>query len=123
MIRNSMGTEFGGNGEDINQEYILESEEFWAKHASVMFQQKHPEYIDRYQGTTAQLAEDLGDLRYDAFADFVGLLQKKLEKDSKADVERKRPKLAKQLHNISMATKLAEESASKAWKICETHMK
>jgi hypothetical protein len=74
----------------------------------------HPETIN-YPGGLAQLAEDLGNLRYDALSLFFDLLSKKLAKDSEADKERERS----QLSSVLFA---ASENMANAWKISRRFM-
>ena len=83
---------------------------------------KHSSKVEKYKGSLEELAEDIGNLRYDSLQELFGFLHLKIQKDLKADADRGRDKLAKQLHDVSMAMKLAEESVDKAWKICEPHM-
>ncbi|NRB53987.1 MAG: hypothetical protein HRU41_40440 [Saprospiraceae bacterium] len=55
----------------------------------------HRSTLENYQGSFQQLAEELGDLRYDALAEFLQHFSEKLAKDSLADEKRGRAKLAK----------------------------
>lgn len=123
MIRNAMSLEYGGNGENIDQKYIVESEQFWATHASVMFQKQHPEHIDRYQGSTKQLAEDIGNLRYDALSEFLGLLSLKMKSDAKADAKRGRKLLSEFLGRMADDFANAKTQSGSAWLISKPHMK
>ena len=41
----------------------------------------HKDQIDGYEGSPADLAEAIGDLKYDALANFLALLAAKIEKD------------------------------------------
>jgi hypothetical protein len=50
----------------------------------------HREIIEHYPGTLAELAGELGDLRYDALAQFLQALARKLEADAAADIGRGR---------------------------------
>lgn len=78
---------------------------------------KHPDNIPGH--TLPGLAENVGDLRYDALAKFLRSLAEKLEKDSAADAKRGRPKLANALLDGSAGVILAAEAVERAWKICE----
>lgn len=69
-----------------------------------------------YPDGLAGLAGDLGNLRYDALAEFLSLLAVKLAKDAEADMGRKRPQLARYLRDAS-------DSVDKAWRLCEPFMK
>ena len=82
----------------------------------------HRENIEHYQGTLAQLANDVGDLRYDALASFLRMLAAKLQTDGTADAHRGRARLAAALHNGSEAIKQAEAEIERAWSICAPHM-
>lgn len=75
---------------------------------------KHDSKIN-YQGGLNQLAEDLGNLRYDALGEFLELLALKIEKDAGADEGRERYQLAKQLTYSAKHIK-------NAWEICEPFM-
>lgn len=83
---------------------------------------QHANHINRYPGTLAELATELGDLRYDALAAFLTELAAKLEADSLADAARGRQKLAAQLQAASVEVTSAAEHIAKAWQICEPHM-
>ena len=82
----------------------------------------HRDQIERYPGTLAQLAGDIGDLRYDALASFLRSLAAKLESDGNADASRGRPKLAAALRNSATAVKEAAAEIERAWSICAPHM-
>jgi len=74
---------------------------------------KHPSRLDYIE--FPELADDLGNLRYDKLADFLNLLSEKIDKDGKADALRKRPMLSRFLTQAST-------SISGAAKVCEPHM-
>jgi hypothetical protein len=59
----------------------------------------HRDNLERFPGTLAELAGELGDLRYDALAGFLQALAAKLAADANADVGRGRPKLAQALRD------------------------
>ncbi len=84
---------------------------------------QHPTQLKNYNGNLEELANELGNLRYDALSEFLQLLSQKLEKDSKADRDRNRLQLASHLKNTSLSLKESSESIRKAWKICEPFMK
>jgi hypothetical protein len=84
---------------------------------------KHPLTIEKYSGTLQELAEDIGNLRYDATADFLQHLANKFEKDSKADAQRKRVKLSRYLYRTFFYLKNAAGDVTSAWKICKPKMK
>ena len=83
---------------------------------------KHPEKIEKYDGTLTQLAEDLGNLRYDALADFLRDLSQKIQADGKKDEARGRTQLAGSLFNCAQVLSEGAKSIDKAWKISEPYM-
>jgi hypothetical protein len=82
----------------------------------------HRENIERYPGTLADLAREIGDLRYDALATFLQELAAKLERDSAADAGRGRPKLAATLHEAADGVTAAAAAIERAWTISSPHM-
>jgi hypothetical protein len=82
----------------------------------------HREDIERYPGTLAQLANDVGDLRYDALASFLRSLAEKLQTDGAADAQRGRAKLAAALRKSAGSIKEAESEIERAWSICARFM-
>lgn len=82
----------------------------------------HREDIERYPGTLAQLAGEVGGLRYDALADFLHALAAKLRADGDADAGRGRPKLAAVLQAASMSVAAAATQIERAWSICAPRM-
>jgi hypothetical protein len=83
----------------------------------------HHETLETYSGTLAELAVELGDLRYDALAAFLHALGQKLEMDATADSNRGRAKLASALFKSAADVKSAASEIEQAWKICAPHMK
>jgi hypothetical protein len=77
----------------------------------------------KYSGGLEKLAEDLGNLRYDALEKFLNLLSEKLVNDSDADRGRKRTKLAKRLNKASTLVLYAANEIKEAWKISAPYMK
>lgn len=82
----------------------------------------HASHIERYPGTLAELATELGELRYGALEAFLTELAAKLEADSLADSNRGRRQLAAILQAASVEVASAAEHIAKAWRICEPHM-
>lgn len=82
----------------------------------------HDTTITRYAGTLPELADDLGNLRYDALTAFLQDLSAKLDRDGHADSEHGRNKLAASLH--ACATHLAEAAreTETAWRIAAPFM-
>lgn len=71
----------------------------------------------------AALAEQLGDLRYDALAEFLLALSEKMRKDGDADLGRQRKKLATELYASADELQAASEAVARAWEICAPFMK
>lgn len=94
------------------------------KEKEIMNSEKHPGTIGRgYDGTLDMLAEDISNLHYEAFHEFLTALAANIHEDAKRDVERKRGKLALQLFNASLGISDAAEHIGKAWKISKPYMK
>lgn len=83
---------------------------------------KHTHQIKSYTGTHRQLAEDIGDLYYDALADFFRLMAEKMDRDAQADAGRGRHKLATELAACAQHLQQAAEHIDFAWTICEPHV-
>lgn len=81
----------------------------------------HKTAIEGYYLT--ELAEKIGDLRYDALADFLKELSLKIEKDGLKDESRGRVKLATQLKKTADELKTCSENIKVAWDICEPFTK
>jgi len=82
----------------------------------------HRSTLENYEGSFQQLAEELGDLRYDALAEFLQLFSEKLAKDSLADEKRGRAKLSKCLALASDKLGYSAKEIQKAWIISEPFM-
>jgi hypothetical protein len=82
----------------------------------------HREAIERFPGTLADLATELGDLRYDALAAFLRALAAKLELDAVADAGRRRPKLSAALQGGAASVTAAAAEIERAWSISAPHM-
>jgi hypothetical protein len=82
----------------------------------------HLDKIDRYLGSFQELAEDLGNLRYDALAGFLRILAAKLKADAAKDEAANRPKLAAELRASATAANTCASSIDRAWQISAPHM-
>lgn len=82
----------------------------------------HKTEVEAYDGTLSKLAEDLGDLRYDALALFLEEFSQKMSLDGEKDAGRGRHQLAHQLSDCAEQLAQAAKSIDKAWKICEPYM-
>jgi len=83
--------------------------------------EKHPTHIN-IDISPARLATEISNLRYDALAEFIGLLQQKILAQSQEDQKRGRQKLAAELLNVSNHLAFAESYTEKAWEISKPYM-
>ena len=83
----------------------------------------HKSEVEKYQGTMGELARDIGDLKYDALAEFLELLATKIEFDGKKDEARGRVKLSTNLFSAAENLKNSQKAIEKAWVICEPYTK
>ncbi|MGD1905188.1 MAG: hypothetical protein ACFB0C_04245 [Leptolyngbyaceae cyanobacterium] len=83
---------------------------------------KHPVTVSGFGGTSAELAEQIGNLQYDTLAELLDLLAQKVAKDADKDQGRGRVKLAQELSNCSNHLAVAAHHISKAWQICEPYV-
>ena len=83
----------------------------------------HKDRIDNYDGSPADLAEAIGDLKYDALADFLQLLAEKIQKDGAKDRSRDRVQLATNLEKSAEYLLVAKSNINIAWKISAPYMK
>ena len=82
----------------------------------------HKSEIENYSGSMEELAEEIGNLKYDSLSNFLELLANKIQKDGKLDAGRKRMKLS---HNLyESADKIRESKAfiDESWVICKPFM-
>jgi hypothetical protein len=82
----------------------------------------HRDKVEGYSGTLADLAEEVGNLRYDAVAEFLRLLSEKLGRDASLDEGRGRVRLAASLRDASRPLGDAARGIEQAWRICEPRM-
>jgi len=69
------------------------------------------------------LADQVGNLKYDALVEFLGCLSNKLAQDAQADLARGRPLLSKALFNAAINVYRTQKDIADAWKISEPFMK
>lgn len=82
----------------------------------------HRDNIERYPGTLIELANEIGDLRYDALVEFLHVLAAKLTEDATADAGRGRPRLAAALRGGAAGLRAAAAEVERAWAISAPHM-
>lgn len=81
----------------------------------------HKTEID-YEDGLEKLANDIGDLRYDALEEFLDKLSIKLREDALADYKRERPQLAYHLNSAHYFVAFAKEQIKEAWRISKPYM-
>lgn len=84
---------------------------------------KHPETIEKYQGSMEELAVDLANLRYDALANLLRGVAKKLNEDGVKDWNAGRTQLGMSLFAMGNWLIDGAKAVDHLWKICEPHMK
>ena len=82
----------------------------------------HRDHVAPYNGSLSELAEDVGNLKYDALADFLRLLAEKVERDGIKDRERGRVRLASALRGCADKLGASAAEAEEAWRIAEPFM-
>lgn len=83
----------------------------------------HKSTLDHYPGDLAALAEEVGNLKYDALAEFLRLLSAKIDGDAAKDQARGRVQLAAALRSAAGRIGSAEVPIERAWKISKPYMK
>ena len=83
---------------------------------------QHEYWIKHYERKYAQLAKEIGDLRYDALAEFLGLLAQKIQQDGAKDAKRGRLQLAACLEEASENLWKSTQAIEEAWSISEPFM-
>jgi hypothetical protein len=83
---------------------------------------KHKAWINNYENNFEQLAEEIGNLRYDTLSNFLELLAIKIKKDGQKDESKGRNKLATLLYQTSDLLIESSETMLKTWNLCEPYM-
>jgi len=82
----------------------------------------HPKTIEKYDWTTDELIEDIGNLDYDALVEYFEKLSIKFKRDSINDIHLRHPQVAEKLRNISIRLKdILEEEAKPLADICRKY--
>ena len=82
---------------------------------------EHKAHIQHYE-THKELAEAIGNLRYDSLIELFDELSKKFERDAIADGKRGRKLLSEKLHAVSFGFAVIKINMQKTWKICKRYM-
>ena len=82
----------------------------------------HRSTPEHYPGDLAALAEEVGNLKYDALAEFLRLLSAKIDGDAAKDQARGRIQLATALRSAAGRIGSAEVPIERAWKISKPFM-
>ena len=85
-------------------------------------QTKHTQWIAQSDLSPNELADKMGDLYYDALADYLRLLAAKIEQDGAKDRDRGRVKLATSLKAASDHLQKAADEIDTAWEICKPYL-
>jgi hypothetical protein len=82
----------------------------------------HPEKVRGFDSLD-DLAREVGNLRYDSLAEFLGKLAQDIKQQAEADAKRGRPILSAALYQTADKIEDAKAYADKAWKISDHYMK
>ena len=85
--------------------------------------EQHPTDIPGWDGTLAELAEAVENMRYDKTAEFLWYLSQSFKDRSKRDRLAGRNKLANALYNAYTRTEVVRTYVSDAWSICKPYMR
>jgi hypothetical protein len=91
--------------------------------SSVYKTMKHPNKIEKYPGSLAELAKELGNLKYNSLAKFLKEIGDDLINQAKTDREKGRLQLASHLEASAQKIYEARDRINSAWDICEPYMK
>ena len=82
----------------------------------------HYDAVQNYTGSLAELAEDVGNLRYDALAEFLQILSAKVAQDGIKDAGHGRAQLASALQGGAAELTASADQIQKAWRIAKPFM-
>jgi len=83
---------------------------------------KHPWSVEGFDGTLDELAEAVGNMRYDKARDFLEYLADDLKRQADEDKAKGRTDLADKLYKTAETLYAARDSMDAVWKICEPQM-
>lgn len=84
---------------------------------------KHPTNVPGWDGSLAELAAAIENMRYDKTVEFLSHLARCFSERSKKDLEAGRLILGNALYNASHRTVVVKDYVLDAWKICEPYMR
>ncbi len=84
---------------------------------------KHSTTVKGYNGSLEDLAKDIKNMRYDAFAEFLGYLAKQVKLEADQDLASGKNKLPLRLYATSEHLYDAREEIDSAWKISKPYLK
>jgi len=84
---------------------------------------QYPDHVEKYSGSLADLARDIGNMRYDSLADFLNHLGDDLIRQATADKAGGRIKLASQLEKTAKELYKAGKKMLSVWEVCKPYMK
>lgn len=97
----------------------LSRQEFIALIEKEYEKEGHPTEIKHYN--LKDLAEAIGNLRYDKLSEFLEALALKIDKDEDSDRKRNRTKLANSLADLADELWDGKRTADRLWEICEPY--
>tara|TARA_Y100000310_G_C20117933_1_gene550134 strand:- start:80 stop:352 length:273 start_codon:yes stop_codon:yes gene_type:complete len=84
---------------------------------------KHPDSVEKYDGTLKELAHDVIRMKYSSVAEFFGYCKDELVREATGDYVRGRVKLASMLEDAVNTTDILKNQMDKIWNLCEPYMK
>ncbi len=82
----------------------------------------HPDHAIGYEGSLKDLAQEVGNMRYDSLAEFMKYLSDNLSEQATKDQNNK-PQLAAKVEESASQLNVASLEMYQAWKVAEPHMK
>jgi len=83
---------------------------------------RHPDYTKGYDGTLQELAQAVGNMRYDSIGEFIQYLADDLTRQAEGDRKQGRAQLASKLEQTARELGEAKGSMDKVWKLCAPYM-
>lgn len=82
----------------------------------------HLDHIPKYPGTLEQLANDIGDLKYNKLEELLGHLEKKIRGDAERDKQAGRTQLSARLQYATGVLLELRGQITRAWRLCKPYM-